>query len=76
MAVSANVSLPHRVSNTVSMNARRISTTGVSHPMSPASTSVASIMVVNGLVVEPIIIRVSGVTGSSLPSSFTPNACR
>ena len=30
MAVSANVSLPHRISNTVSMNARRISTTGAS----------------------------------------------
>ena len=50
----------------------RISTTRVSQSISPSSTSVAIIMVVIDLVVDPIIINVSVVTGSSLPSSRTP----
>jgi hypothetical protein len=40
--------------------------------MTPSSTSVAITIVVRDMAVEPIIISVSGVTGSSLPTSHTP----
>src|SRR6266508_4380908 len=50
-----------------------ISTTGWSHSSNPSSTSVVIIIVVIDLVVQPIIISVSGVTASSPPSSLTPN---
>ena len=46
--------------------------TGVSHAKLPRSTSRAIISDVSGLVIEPIMNSVAGVTGSLVPSSRTP----
>jgi hypothetical protein len=54
----------------------RSSTTGVSQPMRPSSTSAAVIVVVSGLVAEATRIRVSGLTGLAPPSSLTPKPAR
>ena len=48
----------------------------VSQARRPSSTSVPAIMVVIDLVMEPIIISVSGVTGRVLPASLTPKPLR
>ncbi len=48
---------------------------GVSQVILPSSTTLAIIMVVMLLPVEPIIISVSGVMGSGLPFSRTPKPC-
>jgi hypothetical protein len=46
--------------------------TGVSHVILPASTRVASIIVVIDFVIDPIMKSVSGVTGSYFPSVRVP----
>jgi urea transporter len=60
------------VSASPSASAGSAFVTGSSHVIFPASTRVASIIVVIDLVIEPIMNSVLGVTGSFFPSSRTP----
>ena len=61
------------ISASATANDGRISTTGVSQRIIPASTSAAMNVVVIGFVTEATGIIVRGVNGSSPPSSLTPN---
>ena len=67
-AQKASATVRRRVSTgSATANAGSRSTTGVSQASNPSSTAVAAIVAVIGLVTEPTIIRVSGVTRSSPP---------
>ncbi len=69
--VSRAVSAGSATANSGSRSTRR-----VSQVTRPASTREAASIVVIDFVMEPIIIRVSGVTGRVLPISLTPKPLR